>query len=163
MRTILMQLQSQIIGNMLHIFLYKTVTKTRTTTYINPNIFGCNPFSWLWNAIFGGGTTKTVTTRVKVTKYTYREPKKGTKSSSTIPTNWFGIHNQVALLHTHAAYDSHYANDNFSSTDKKLALQRGMPIYVATPLGTLRKYDPSKGTDIVLFDDILFDRNHPGR
>lgn len=34
---------------------------------------------------------------------------------------------------------------------------------VATPLGTLRKYDPSDGTDIVLYTDIPFDSNHPWR
>jgi len=38
-----------------------------------------------------------------------------------------------------------------------------MPIYVATPLGTLRKYNPSNGADIVLYDDLPFDPNHPGR
>ena len=66
-------------------------------------------------------------------------------------------------LHTHAAYDPAYANDIFSPVDKKFAKRKGVPIYVATPRGTLRKYDPSNGTDIVLFDDIPFDPNHPGR
>ena len=141
----------------------KTVTETRTTTYINPNIFGNNPLSWLWNVIFGGGLTKTVTTKVKITKYTYREPKRGTVDSSSPPINWFGIHTVVGRLHTHAAYDPAYANDIFSSADKRNAERQGVPSYVATPLGTLRKYDPSNGTDIVLFNDIPFDPNHPGR
>ena len=141
----------------------KTVTETRTTTYINPNIFGNNPLSWLWNVIFGGGLTKTVTTKVKITKYTYREPKRGTVDSSSPPINWFGIHTVVGRLHTHAAYDPAYANDIFSSADKRNAERQGVPTYVATPLGTLRKYDPSNGTDIVLFNDIPFDPNHPGR
>ena len=56
-----------------------------------------------------------------------------------------------------------YANDVFSSADKRNAERQGVPTYVATPLGTLKKYDPSNGTDIVLFDDIPFDSNHPGR
>ena len=47
------------------------------------------------------------------------------------------MHKQVALLHTHAAYDPKYASDIFSQTDKDLANRRGMPIYVATPKGTL--------------------------
>lgn len=51
----------------------------------------------------------------------------------------------------------------FSSADKNLAIRRKMPIYVATPLGTLRKYTPSIHTDVVLFDDLPFDPNHPGR
>ena len=141
----------------------KTVTETRTTTYINPNIFGNNPLSWLWNVLFGGGLTKTVTTKVKVTKYTYREPKRGTVDSSSPPINWFGIHTVVGRLHTHAAYDPAYANDVFSSADKRNAERQGVPTYVATPLGTLRKYDPFNGTDIVLFNDIPFDPNYPGR
>ena len=141
----------------------KTVTETRTTTYINPNVFGNNPLSWLWNVIFGGGLTKTVTTKVKVTKYTYREPKRGTANGSSPPINWFCIHKVVARLHTHAAYDPAYENDIFSPDDKRNAERQGIPTYVATPLGTLRKYDPSNGTDVVLFDDIPFDPNHPGR
>ena len=38
-----------------------------------------------------------------------------------------------------------------------------IPIYVATPLGTLRRYDPLDKSDIIIFDDIPFDPNHPGR
>ena len=73
------------------------------------------------------------------------------------------MHNQVALLHTHGAYSPGYRNDVFSSTDKTLADRKNMPIYVATPLGTLRKYNPLNGTDIVLYDDLPFDPNHPRR
>ena len=141
----------------------KVVTETRTVTYANPNILGYNPLSRLWDVIFGGTLTKTVTIKVKVTKYTYRKPKRGTADHSSPPINWFGIHTVVGRLHTHAAYDPAYENDAFSSTDKRNAEKQGVPTYVATPLGTLRKYDPSKGTDIVLFNDIPFDPNHPGR
>ena len=141
----------------------KTVWETKTVTYYNPNLFGNNLLSRFWNYIFGGGISKTVKKRVKVTKYTYVKPAKGTAHSSTIPINWFGMHNQVALLHTHGAYSPGYGNDVFSSTDKNLANRKNMPIYVATPLGTLRKYNPSNGTDIVLYDDLPFDPNHPGR
>lgn len=69
----------------------------------------------------------------------------------------------LALLHTHGAYSSGYQNDDFSYSDRSLANKENMPIYVATPLGTLRKYDPSDKTNIVLFDDLPFDPNHPGR
>ena len=141
----------------------KTVTEKRTTLYINPNIFGNNSLSPLWDAFFGGSLTKTLTTKVKVTKYTYREPKRGTVDSSSPPINWFGIHEVVGRLHTHAAYDPAYKSDVFSSVDKRNAERQGVPTYVATPLGILRKYDPSNGTDIILFDDIPFDTRHPGR
>jgi len=141
----------------------KTVWKTKTVTYYNPNLFGNNLLSRFWNYIFGGGISKTVKKRVQVTKYTYVKPAKGTAHSSTIPINWFGMHNQVALLHTHGAYSPGYGNDVFSSKDKELANKKNMPTYVATPLGTLRKYNPSNDTDIVLYDDLPFDPNHPGR
>ncbi len=141
----------------------KTVWETKTVTYYNPNLFGNNLLSRLWNYIFRGGISKTVEKRVQVTKYTYVKPAKGTAHSSTIPTNWFGIHKQVALLHTHGAYSPGYKNDTFSSADKSLSNREKMPIYVSTPLGTLRKYDPSYGTDIVLYDDLPFDSNHPRR
>ena len=91
--------------------------------------------------------------------YTYRKPTRGTKDSATIPINWFGMHKQVALLHT----DPKYASDIFSQIDEDLANRRGMLIYVATPKGTLWKYNPSDGSDIIVFDDIPFNSNRPGR
>jgi RHS repeat-associated protein len=119
---------------------------------------------WSWQAA--------VYTKSKKTVYTYRKPKKGTVDSSTPPINWFGRDKKVARLHTHAAYDPKYASDIFSDYydkagnrrgDKINAINAGMPTYVATPLGTLRRFDPSDGSDIVLFDDIPFDPNHPLR
>ena len=140
-------------------FIYsKTVTETRTTTYINPNIFGSNPFSWLWRAIFGGGMTKSVTTKVKVTKYSYVEPKKGSSHSVLIPINWFGVKKKVAEIHTHGAYSPGYSNDNFSSADLNKWIN-----YLVTPLGTVRKYDPSDGSNIIIYTDVPFDSNHPSR
>ena len=35
-------------------------------------------------------------------------------------------------------------------------------IYKET-LGTLRKYNPANGMDVILYEDIPFDPNHPGR
>lgn len=141
----------------------RAVIETRTITYINPDVYSDNPFSWLWNLIFGRNYTISITTRVIVIKYTYREPKRGSAVSSAPPTNPFGLHRIVGRLHTHAAYDPKYANDVFSPGDKSNAERQGVPTYVATPLGTLRKYDPSTGIDIALFEDIPFDPNHPER
>ncbi|MBQ7387397.1 MAG: DUF4329 domain-containing protein [Clostridia bacterium] len=140
----------------------RTVTKTISITYINYNLDN-NPFLRLWNLISGRSIITTVTTKTKVTKYTYREPKQGTVDSSSPPINWFGIHKVVGILHTHSAYDPAYANDIFSSNDKQIAERKGVPIYVATPLGTLRKYDPENDTDVILFNNIPFDPNHPWR
>ena len=104
-----------------------------------------------------------VYTKVKKTQYSYRKPNRGTNNSSAVPKNPFGWYNQVAILHTHAAFDPNYYNDVFSETDINLAKRAEMPIYVATPLGTLRRYNPSNDSDIIIFDDIPFDPNHPGR
>lgn len=70
---------------------------------------------------------------------------------------------KVALLHTHGNYVEKYraGNDNFSDTDKWAAKIFGVPYYVATPVGTLRKYDPRTDTDVLLFSDLPFDPNHP--
>ena len=140
-------------------FIYKkTVWVTQTITYYNPNIFGNNFLSKLWNYIFRGGLTKTITKRVKVTKYSYVEPKKGTAHSVSIPINWFGARKKVAEIHTHGAYSPGYSNDNFSSADLNNWIN-----YLVTPLGTVRKYDPADGSDIIIYYDVPYDSNHPGR
>ena len=94
-------------------------------------------------------------------KYTYVNPAKGTKDSTYIPPNWFGIHNTVAIAHTHAAYSPEYINNSFSDADIAEANKRGIPIYVATPLGLLRRYDPADGSDIIIYWDIPSDPNYP--
>ena len=94
-------------------------------------------------------------------KYTYVNPAKGTKDSSLMPINWFGIHNTVAIAHTHAAYSPEYINNSFSDVDMAVANKRGIPTYVATPLGLLRRYDPADGSDIIIYWDIPSDPNYP--
>lgn len=141
----------------------KTVWETRAVTFVNPFYSKRGLLADFMNALFGGNATKTVKNRVKITKYTYRESKQGTVDSSSPPVNWFGLHNVVGRLHTHAAYDPAYASDVFSLADIHNVQVQGVPTYVATPLGILRKYDPFSGLDIVVCDDIPFDPNHPGK
>ena len=95
--------------------------------------------------------------------YTYFEPLSGDGDSAQINREWFVEYDVVALVHTHAAYDKRYKNDEFSPSDKKCAKDYKVYIYVATPLGTLRKYNPRNGKDVMLPCDIPFDENHPGR
>ena len=92
--------------------------------------------------------------KAKVTKYSYVEPKKGSAYSVSIPINWFGIKKKKA----HGAYSLGYGNDVFSSADLNKWIN-----YLVTPLGTVRKYDPSDGSDIEIFTDVPFDPNHPSR
>ncbi|MDR0812418.1 MAG: DUF4329 domain-containing protein [Oscillospiraceae bacterium] len=97
------------------------------------------------------------------TQFSYIPPQKGGKSNVIGSVIWFALRPKVAMLHTRAAYDSKYGNDIFSPQDKGLADLYKVPFYVATPLGTLRKYDPADGSDIELFNDLPFDQNHPDR
>lgn len=108
--------------------------------------------------------TSTSIKTIKTTKiqYTYKEPTKGSKAGASVPSAPL-FKKRTAIMHTHAAYDPNYLNDMFSSADKSAADKLRIPIYVATPLGTLRKYDPATGYDIELFNDIPFDSNHPFR
>ena len=105
------------------------------------------------------------------TKYTYNEPLRGSQASIYVPPCWYLIHNVVAVAHTHSAYSpsknlSHEENmyyaGIFSDQDKTYANMHAVPIYVATPIGIVRRYDPADGNDIVLFahwDGIPFDPN----
>lgn len=82
------------------------------------------------------------------TYYTYTESDKGVGASATIPDPPKGK-TVVSILHTHAAYDPNYDNENFSSADENAAAvytknnKTNVEIYVATPDGSLKKYDPS--------------------
>ena len=83
---------------------------------------------------------------------------------ANFPINWFGIHNRVAFLHTHGAYNPGCENDKFSYRDKDYAHNNGMlPTYVATPIGKLLKYVPKTQKEYTLPDNIPFDPNHPLR
>ncbi len=92
-----------------------------------------------------------------VYRYSYTKIRRGERHSLMIPFAPF-FRKKIAEAHTHGAYSAGYENDDFSPQDKNSFIN-----YLATPLGTLRKYDPSEGSDIVLFDDIPFDPDHPGR
>ena len=98
---------------------------------------------------------------VRVTKYSYVTPNKGNAHSVTIPINWFGTKKKTADIHTHGAYSPEIGggNDVYSPAD----LETTIISYLITPLGTVRKYDPSDGSDIELFNDVPFDPNHPSR
>jgi len=104
--------------------------------------------------------------KIKTTrKYSYTKPKKGKKGEKTI-LKYPPIINEKAILHTHGAYDEEtgYGNDYFSIDDMKIADDIHKPIYVATPLGILRKYDPNaQFKHKIVSYCIPWDQNHPSR
>ena len=74
--------------------------------------------------------------------------------------------------HTHGAYDPTYCSDVFSDKyneygehvgDIGTADKIGVPLYLATPSGVLRRYDPRDRSDVVISNDIPWDPNHPDR
>ena len=85
---------------------------------------------------------KTVSTTIQ---YTYNEPKKGTADASGFPITPI-FKKKVAIFHTHGGLT--ISANIFSPKDKYVADFFNMPIYVATPIGTLRRYDPVSGSDV---------------
>jgi len=142
----------------------KTIYEERTIIYTSPIIFAKNPFIWLINLFTNKSSVRTKTIKVKITKYTYVEPSKGGKDNVILPVlGYLFVPNKVALLHTHGSYLPEYGkgNDNFSYPDKWIANITGLPFYVATPAGILKKYNPSNKEEKDLPIKIPYDPNHP--
>lgn len=94
-------------------------------------------------------------------KYYYKEPNAGTEQKANVsPLQILGAQ---GILHTHGAYDTDYDSDRFSPGDKEAADFFGVPIYAATPIGNLLKYDPVLGNEMIISIDIPFDTLHPER
>ena len=101
-----------------------------------------------------------------ITYYTYKDLFIGDKDSVKFESNQTLYQKKttpnVALVHTHAAYDKNYDNNNFSPMDKDLSISTfNIPIYVGTPNGTLRKYNPHTGDDYIISWDMPYDKNDP--
>ena len=90
--------------------------------------------------------------------YKYTPVQKGGAASATVPNPPRGK-KVVGILHTHGAYDPRYDSENFSPNDKNAAKAYNAPIYVATPNGTLKKYEPSTNTVSVLSTSMPKDPN----
>ncbi len=94
----------------------------------------------------------------KKTMYKYVPIKKGGAASATVPSPPKGK-DVVGILHTHGAYDPKYDNENFSQADKNAAKAFKAPIYVVTPNGALKKYDPSTNKVSLLSTSMPKDPN----
>lgn len=94
------------------------------------------------------------------TQYTYTEAAQGSKAGSTAPY----VDNTVDEAHTHGAYtgdapnpDDRYDDDHFSGKDIKNYKNDKQAGYVATPDGSLQKYDPNTNKTTVLSTDLPSD------
>jgi RHS repeat-associated protein len=100
------------------------------------------------------------------TYYTYLKPNVGSEASAT--PKGLGLSNEgdatiVARVHTHGSYDPKYANNVFSSTDITNAKNQGVDSYVATPNGSLQKYDNFTGGTSTISTAIPSDPKDPAR
>jgi RHS repeat-associated protein len=74
--------------------------------------------------------------------YTYTKPVKGFNGSVLPPNPLF--RKKVAYAHTHSEGDGEGSYNHFSVGDYEYADSKKKPFYVATPDGSLLKYDPNK-------------------
>jgi len=103
--------------------------------------------------------------------YGYVKPVKGSKDEVFPPTNDNLPEGTTpaGVGHTHSAYDNYYgygdAANYFSDRDLEYADDRNLPIYVGTPNGSFKKYDPSlpKSDDNpkTIHQDLPYDPNDP--
>lgn len=104
---------------------------------------------WSWQS------RRTKTTRV--IHYSYTRIRAGKTHSLMIPFAPL-FRKKIAEIHTHGAYNEGFENDDFSPQDKNSFIN-----YLVTPLGTLRKYNPAEGSDILLYADLPYDPSHPAK
>jgi RHS repeat-associated protein len=72
-------------------------------------------------------------------KFFYTSPRVGGKDRSW-PGDCPWYSDDAGSYHTHGWYDSHYDNENFSSTDKSTSGSK--PSYLGTPNGEILKWQP---------------------
>jgi RHS repeat-associated protein len=91
--------------------------------------------------------------------YAYTVPIKG-EEASVLPSVLV-FNRPIAFLHTHGGFDPRYESNIFSSEDKKFSNLYGIPIYVATPNGSLLVYDPKTGIVLPVDYNMPSDRKEP--
>ena len=86
-----------------------------------------------------------------------------TRQSHALTVAYAFVPNKAALLHTHGSYLAGYDNDNFFNPYKWVSRFYNIPMYVATPIENLRRYDPKTQEDVCIFTNCPYDSNHPLR
>ena len=93
-------------------------------------------------------------------RFTYTEPTKRTLDGVTpsFPPKGNDIE---GVIHSHAAYDPNYDNNEFSPEDKEVSISIQETIYVSTPSGTLKKFTPKDGKTETILNFLPSDKNDP--
>jgi RHS repeat-associated protein len=97
-----------------------------------------NPISIKENAEYAGSVYKNDNGT-----YSYTKPNKGTPNrskASPCPLS----KTPAGGYHTHGNYDPNYDGENFSPNDKFISDRDGIPEYLGTPSGKVKKYTPPK-------------------
>ena len=68
-----------------------------------------------------------------------------------------------AIIHSHGKYEKGYQNDKFSNKDKWVYYNNGVDGYVATPDGSLQKYDVESTQTTVISTQLPSDPKDPER
>ncbi|WP_292015065.1 DUF4329 domain-containing protein [Chryseobacterium sp.] len=119
-------------------------------------------------------SSTTIVNGTSITLFAYSVPNVGTTGASVTPSPAPSGNTATGDIHTHAAYDVNYANNIFSgsTTGNNLTStsgdvgdnnRTGLIGYVATPNGSLQKYDPSTGNITTLSTNLPSDPNDPAR
>ena len=78
----------------------------------------------------------------------------------------------VAIIHSHGNYDGlitendklkQIIDNDFSKNDKQTSEKLGIPIYLVTPNGTLKMYNPQNEKSKIISVDMPSDPNDPSR
>jgi hypothetical protein len=92
--------------------------------------------------------------------YSYSEPNKGTFEHS-IPSGSGITKTDIALIHSHGNYTP--KSDEFSDDDKAVAKYKDMPVFVTTPDGSLKEYNPKTTKESLISTDMPSDPKDPER
>jgi len=94
--------------------------------------------------------------------FTYEKPTVG-NTHSVVPVYRRDSRQYTAAAHTHGADNQGYDDNNFSGADKNYAAGAGLDIYVATPNGSLQKYNPNGQATTTVSTSMPSDPNDPTR
>lgn len=108
------------------------------------------------------GSSIYVDIRNNKTVYIYTDAAIGGKAGVT-PSVAPDGKTRVATIHSHGKFEGGYLNNEFSQTDKDNAEVRKADNYVATPNGTLKKYDYKTKKETTISTDLPSDPADPDR
>jgi hypothetical protein len=110
---------------------------------------------------------KTTDRKTGKVSYSYNPPSVGSRTRSIPLTNASEEGELAGTAYTHGKFDTENpdedTSDFLSPEDSDNANDRGVPVFVATPNGSLRKYDPVSKFRGKISSEMPSDEDHPKR